>query len=926
MQISSRDWFRKVPVTLMAIVVASAAWMATAPMSHAGEGLPPLIDRDVFFSDPEIAGAQISPDGHWISFRRPLKGVMNVWVKRTNEPFENARPLTSDEDRPVRGYFWAEDSSYILYVQDKGGDENFHIYAVDPMAKPLGELGVPPSRNLTEIDGVRAVIYAVPEATPDEILIGLNDRDAALHDVYRLNIDTCERKLLIKNDTNVAAWISDLKGEVRAAWRQTEDGGSEFLKVEDGKLGKVLYTCAWDETCQPYRFHKNGKAIYIVSDKGADVDLSRLMLLDAETGETEFVESDPEAEADFGGALFSDKTEELIGTQYEGDRQRIYPRTGELKEDLAFLRKTLPDGEINLGSTTEDESRVIISVTRDVNPGVVYLYDRKNKKVEKLYDSRPELPTEHLAHMTPVRYMARDGVEIPAYLTLPKGIEGKNLPTILLPHGGPWARSSWGYSSLPQFLANRGYAVLQPNFRGSTGFGKKFLNDGNNTWGTGTMQHDLTDAVKYLVQEGIADPKRVTILGGSYGGYATLAGVTFTPDLYAAGVSIVGPSNILTLLDSIPPYWAPLKKLFDNRVGDPDDPADRARLEQQSPFYHADQIKAPLLIIQGANDPRVKQAESDQIVVALRERKMPVEYIVAEDEGHGFAGEENRLAMFALIEEFLAKRIGGRYQKESAPAIEERIATLRVDINSVEMPVVPEEGAMARTAPLPKPDPSVVQATKLEYRNELNLGGQEMSLESTIEITSEELDSRPVWRVSTTTQTPAGAAVDLIYIDAGSLGPVRREITQGAVKITLDFTDSSIKGTMKMPGGERPIDVALDAPVFGSDSALEAALAALPLEPGYKTIVRTFDIMTQKVRLWSFEVAETESVEVPAGSFETFKTTLTALDGEGGGSTMWISQEAPRRTVRSESKLPPAMGGGTMATQLVSRVPVASKQ
>jgi dipeptidyl aminopeptidase/acylaminoacyl peptidase len=783
---------------------------------------------------------------------------------------------------------------------------------------------VPPSRNLTEIDGVRAFIYAVPEATPDEILVGLNDRDASLHDVYRLNIDTGERELLIKNDTNVAAWISDLKGEVRAAWRQTEDGGSEFLKVENGELGKVLYSCDWDETCQPYRFHKNGKAIYIVSDKGDDVDLSRLMLLDAETGKTELVESDPQGEVDFGGALFSDKTEELIGTMYKGDRERIYPRTGELEEDLAFLRKALPDGEIDLGSSTEDESRVIVSIARDVNPGEVYLYDRQKRKVEKLYDSRPDLPSEHLAHMTPVRYKARDGVEIPAYLTLPRGVEGKNLPTIILPHGGPWARSSWGYSSFPQFLANRGYAVLQPNFRGSTGYGKNFLNTGNDTWGTGVMQHDITDGVKYLVQEGIADPKRITIMGGSYGGYATLAGVTFTPDLYAAGVSIVGPSNIITLLNSIPPYWAPIKKLFHNRVGDPDDPADRARLEQQSPFYHADQIKAPLLVIQGANDPRVKQAESDQIVVALRERKRPVEYIVAEDEGHGFAGEENRLAMFALIEEFLAKHIGGRYQKESSPEIAERIASLRVDVNSVEMPVVPEEGALAKTAPLPKPEAGAVQATKLEYRSDMTLGGREMSLESTREITSDELDARPVWRVSTTTQSPRGDTTDVVFLDAESLVPVRREVNQGPVSVVLNFTGSSIKGTMKLPGGEQLVDVALDAPVFGNEGALETALAALPLEPGYRTIARTFDVATQKVRLWSFEVTEAESIEVPAGTFEAFKTTLTAVDGEGGDRTLWISQEAPRRMLRSEAKLPPAMGGGSVATQLVSRVPVAS--
>ncbi|MHC4447941.1 MAG: S9 family peptidase, partial [Planctomycetota bacterium] len=702
----ARHALRRLLVTLS--IGTAALVVLAAPARGEALGLPPLIDRELFFGDPEISGAQISPDGQWVSFRRPYRDVMNIWVKRTGEPFDAAHPLTADEQRPVRGYFWTQDSRYVLYVQDKGGDENYHIYAVDPAGKPAGDTGVPEARDLTPIDGIRASIYAVPETTPDQIIVGLNDRDPALHDVYRLDIDTGERDLLIRNETNVARWITDLEGNVRLAWQQTPDGGSEILPVKNGQLGKAIYTCNFEESCAPVRFHKNGRQVYIVSNKGENVDLARLMLMDPDTGDAKLVESDPEREVDFGDAVFSDRTEELIATVYVGDRQRIYPRAAEIEKDLAFLRKRLPDGEIGLGSRTEDERLWVVSVSRDVNPGQVYLYDRKQMTVEKLYDSRPDLPTEHLAQMQPARYEARDGTEIPAYLTTPKDMEPRNLPVILLPHGGPWGRDMWGYDSFAQFLANRGYAVLMPNFRGSAGYGKSFLNAGNKEWGTGIMQHDLTDGVKYLIERGIADPDRVAIMGGSYGGYATLAGVTFTPDLYAAGVSIVGPSNIITLLNSIPPYWGPIKKIFHRRVGDPDNPEDRQRLEAQSPFYHAEQIKSPLLVIQGANDPRVNKAESDQIVVAMRDLGRSVEYLVAPDEGHGFAGEENRLAMFAVIEKFLAEHLGGRYQTGASPEVAERMAVLQVDVSALEMPTVPEEGEWAKTAPLPVPDSSLL--------------------------------------------------------------------------------------------------------------------------------------------------------------------------------------------------------------------------
>jgi len=388
---------------------------------------------------------------------------------------------------------------------------------------------------------------------------------------------------------------------------------------------------------------------------------------------------------DFTIAIFSRATDELIATSYNGSRLRIYPKDPTFEKDLAAIRKVLPRGDLFFRQPTKDDRLWIVKPILDTDNGPNYLYDRATGEVELLYRPYPNIPIDDMAKMEPVTYTARDGLEIPAYLTLPKGIEPKNLATVIMPHGGPWARDTWGWDPLAQLLANRGYAVLQPNFRGSTGYGKRFLELGNDEWGTGAMQHDITDGAKWLVEKGIADPNRIAIMGGSYGGYATLAGVAFTPDLYAAGVSIVGPSSIITLLNSIPPYWAPIKKMFHARVGDPEDPDDFERLRAQSPLYSAEDITTPLMVIQGANDPRVKQAESDQIVIALRDLGRTVEYLVAADEGHGFANEINNLASYAAIERFLAEHVGGHYQSEMRPEIAEKLEELTVDIETVEI-------------------------------------------------------------------------------------------------------------------------------------------------------------------------------------------------------------------------------------------------
>ena len=551
--------------------------LAVASLVHAQT--PPLIDRELFFGDPEISGAQISPDGAYIAFIKPFKGTRNVWVKRTADPFTSAKPITADTARPIPAYFWSRDGKYILYVQDKAGDENYNVYAVNPADNPAAGQEVPAARNLTDAKGVRAFIYSVPRSEPDTIYVGINDRDPAWHDLYKVKISTGERSLVRKNTDRVTGWVFDLKDQLRLATRSAENGDTEILRVDANSLTKI-YSCNVFESCGPVRYHKDGERTYFVTNKGAGVDLVRLELFNPTTGKEEIVESDPLKRVDFGNASFSDVSDELIATSYDDERQRIYWKDKNYEADYKLVQKQLPGKEISFNSTTKDEKLVMVSAYSDTDPGATYLFDRGTKKLTLQYRIREKLNRDYLAPMKAVRYPSSDGLEIPAYLTLPKGVEAKNLPVILFPHGGPWARDSWGYNSFAQFLANRGYAVLEPNFRGSTGYGKKFLSAGNKEWGQ-KMQDDVTWGAKYLIAQGIADPKRVGIMGGSYGGYATLAGVTFTPDTYAAAVSIVGPSNLITLLESIPPYWEQIRKVFYERMGDPNTPEGKAQLERQ---------------------------------------------------------------------------------------------------------------------------------------------------------------------------------------------------------------------------------------------------------------------------------------------------------------------------------------------------------
>ena len=891
----------------IAVVAPHDSAAQTTPKAPAkaatASDLPPIIDRELLFGNPEITGAELSPDGTYLAFLKPYKDTRNVWVKKTSEPFSAARLVTADTKRPIPGFFWSRDSKYILFVQDNAGDENYNVYAVNPADQPAAGQDAPAARNVTDAKGARAMIYAVPKAMPDVIFVGLNDREASWHDLYKVTLSTGARELIKKNTEKVARWVFNEQGELKLAVRTTDAGDTELLQVTADGF-KTVYTCTVFESCGPVRFNKDGERVYLDTNKGDANDLGRLTLFDPKTGSETLVESDPMKRVDFGEATFSDVTNELVFTSYDDERVRVYFKDKGLEADYKLLKGKLAGKDVHLVSRTADEQLWVIAANSDVEPGETYLFDRKTKKLTLQYRIREKLPRESLTHVTAIHYPSSDGLEIPAYLTLPKGAAGKNLPLIVLPHGGPWARDSWGYNSYGQFLANRGYAVLQPNFRGSTGYGKKFLNAGNKAWGD-KMQDDLTWGVKYLVAQGTVDAKRVGIMGGSYGGYATLAGVAFTPDVYSGAVAIVAPSNLITLLDSIPPYWESARKVFNTRMGDPTTPEGKKQLERQSPLNSADKIKTPLLVVQGANDPRVKRAEADQIVIALRDRGFPVEYIVAPDEGHGFARPVNNMAMFAAAEAFLAKYLGGRYQEGATPEVTARLKEITVDPKTVVLAKKVDPAAVG----LPKPSVDLKAGTS-KYKADINAGGQTFSMAITQTIAEQNGDIVATEVAS----TPMGDVSDTTTLQKGTLVLRKRSIKQGPMAIDLSFDDAKASGTMAMGGPAKPVSADLGGPLFGDGAGAYSVLATLPLAEGYTATFRNFDVQKQKASLKQLKVLGTEDVKVPAGTFKTWKAEIASAEGDAGTTTIWVAQDT-HQLVRMTATLP-QMGGATLTSEL----------
>jgi dipeptidyl aminopeptidase/acylaminoacyl peptidase len=639
----------------MRLLLTTVAAAALAAPAFAQAPAIPLIERTKLFGNPTKTGGKISPDGKYLSWIAPRDGVLNIWVAPTADPAA-AKPLTAEKLRPIRSYYWSPDSKMILFVNDKGGDENFLLYGVD--------ISTGAQKSLTPFDKTRVEVINVSHAVKDRILIGINNRDARWHDVYSLDLASGKLSLVLQNDGEYGGFIADEQLVPRLAMKQTADGGQSFFRIAGGKVEATPFaTIGLDDslTTGPAGFTTDGKTLYWLDSRGRDT--AALVAQDVASGKQKIVAQDPRADID--GMMADPKTGVVQAWSVNYLRNEWVASDPEIGKDLAWLKGQLK-GDIQVTSRTDADDLWTVGVDPVTAPSASYLYDRKAHALKQLYVTRPELVGAPLVPMYPETIPARDGLTLVSYLTLPAGTDpdgdGKPdhpVPMVLFVHGGPWARDDYGYSSWHQWLANRGYAVLSVNYRGSTGFGKSFTTAGNLQWGR-KMHDDLLDAVAWAVKQGVTTSDKVAIAGGSYGGYATLAGVAFTPDTFRCGVDIVGPSNLFTLLQTIPPYWEAGKQQFYQRMGNPTTDAGKALLRERSPLYAADKIKVPLLIGQGQNDPRVNVRESQQIVDAMKAKNIPVTYVVFPDEGHGFARPVNNIAFNAITENFLQPCLGGR--------------------------------------------------------------------------------------------------------------------------------------------------------------------------------------------------------------------------------------------------------------------------
>ncbi len=634
---------------------------AVAPAPAVGKPKTDLIPRSVLFGNPERARTQISPDGKHLSWVAAKDGVMNVFVAPIDK-LDQAKPVTSDTARPVRQYFWTEDSKYVLYMQDTGGDENFHLFRATLDGK---------TEDLTPYKGARAEMMGLSERKPGTAIVGINDRNPQLHDVYELDIASGKRTLVYQNDDGFIDFTLDHDLRLVFATKLGEDGGGQIF-ARDGKGWKPYDSVPFEDaqTTGIAALAGDGKTAYMNDSRNRDT--AALVELDVKTKKEKVIAEDDKA--DVGAILFHPTTHKALAVDVDYDRQHWRALDKSVQADLDGLAKLAEGGDFAVSSTSNDFKTWLVSTSTPQHPGHIFLWDHVKHTGKFLFAVQPALDQQPLVGEEAVTITARDGLPLVSYLTKPANATGP-VPMVLFVHGGPWGRDGYGYSPIVQLFANRGYAVLQVNFRASTGFGKKFLNAGNLEWSK-KMHDDLLDAVKWAIDQGVTTKDHIAIAGGSYGGYSTLVGLAMTPDVFACGVDLVGPSNLLTLIASVPPYWKPLLADFKKRIGDWETPEGKTLLEAASPLTHAAAIKRPLLIGQGANDPRVKHAESEQIVAAMKTHQLPVTYIVFPDEGHGFARPENNIAFFGAAEAFLSAHLGGYYLPLSAEEV--KASTMQV--------------------------------------------------------------------------------------------------------------------------------------------------------------------------------------------------------------------------------------------------------
>jgi dipeptidyl aminopeptidase/acylaminoacyl peptidase len=658
-----------------------AALIAPATTNHAAgtipvaltpkDSLPPLIPIEALYESPLIQWGGISPDGRWLSYIKPWHGHLNVFVRPVGSAKE--RVVTRDSVRSISSYWWSADGRRILWIQDRGGDENYHLYVASSNDTSSRALDLTPFKN------VEVELVSLPARTPDIAILTMNNRNPELADAYRVNLATGALDLAATNPGNFIGYTADRNNQIRAA-TSIDSTGHYSLWARDSEQApwRMVKSYSVEDRISPQNFSSDGR-LYAISTEGSD--LSRLVLIDLASGRETVVDKDPLGQSDIYQVFFDDLTGELLMTRYFGDTARVYAKTPDMQRLLDATRR-VGGGVVEMGNGTLDRSHWVVTLNTPTRPAVTYIYSRATGRLEKFYEPRPWLAKYKFAPMKPIAFPARDGTPLSGYVTLPLGKTPKNLPLVLLVHGGPWGdRDKAEFRSDVQMLANRGYAVLNVNYRGTTGLGKRFTRGAKKQF-AGAMHTDLLDGVAYLAKQGLVDTTRVAIMGGSYGGYATLVGLTFTPDKFACGVDYAGTSNLVTLLESFPPSWKPfLPRSWYPFVGDPRDSADRADMIARSPLFRADSARAPLLIFQGANDPRVTKSQADEIAMAWRRRGIPVTYLLASNEGHGFGEAATALAVNRATEQFLANCLGGKMEATSSPAVEAAVKGMLVDIN-----------------------------------------------------------------------------------------------------------------------------------------------------------------------------------------------------------------------------------------------------
>lgn len=859
----------------------------------------PLLDRSVFFDDPEICQGKLSPNGQFLSFLKPYKGIQNIWIKKLDDSFDQAWPLSTEKERPIRQFFWSRDNRFILYLQDDGGNEQFQLFRLEVKLQMKTPSKPTLAKHLAGKAGASVSIIELPKSNPDVLYFGINDRDPVWFDLYELQLSTGRKTLVYKNENRVQDWIFDQKGVLKVMSRKAEDGTTELLSFSEGAWSK-LYDCAPLETCNPLHFSPGDKKFYLLTNKTERVNLTYLSTLSLTTKAVEGLATDPEKKTDFDESIFSEMTGELKGFVINGEKRRYYWIDKDWEAEFQQLESKFSGKDVRITSMSEDDRIWLVNVGSDVDPGATYLLKRQTGELIFQYTLRPKIQVEWIAEMLPIQYPSSDGLMIPAYLTLPKGVEAKKLPCIVMPHPDAWSRDSWEFNPWTQFFANRGYAVLQPNFRGSSGYGKKFCNAGNLQWSK-LIQDDLSWGIRHLTEKGIIDPDRVGIFGASFGGYSAIAGLAFNPKTYRCGVSLSGPANLFDYTESLSRQPNIVPAILQKRVGNSKEPEERSILEDGSPIFSTRNIKDPLLLIQGADDPIVTKKATDQFAAVCRDSGVPVEYLLASGEGHVMVNPLNKLAFAAYIEIFLAKHLGGRHQVDLSKELEKRLKTLTVDIRSLPYDRNFIGAEIISNAPSPEVElhPGTFQYDVIMI---LEKDTVEMEQEISIRVAEDE------WIIQESIDSRLGKISDETHVEQGTLLPKSRFVRQGTVRMDFVYSDTALTAKVKSVGLENNIYKALKAPLFAEGAGTSQILGCLPLKVGYRAIFRNFDANLQMIRYKELQVTGIEQIEHGDKTVECFKLEITERGDEGSLSQVWVSRDAFRKVIKSTTKLPRAKG------------------